>query len=87
MEKNDNDMQRTDDEIFRELLAVATDNEVLLVESPERYRQKVIRDMTALAGQAKLDSCIRQYFLQTKRDPDAVLDEFLRRAIAKVGKK
>jgi len=87
MEKNDNDMQRTDDEIFRELLAVATDNEALLAEAPEHYRAKVIRDMTSLAKAAKQDPTIRQYFLQTKRDPDAVLDEFLRKAIAKVGKK
>lgn len=82
----DNTIQRTDDEIYRELLAVATDNEALLAESPERYRLKVIRDMTALVRQARQDSCIREYFLQTGRDPEAMLDEFLRRAVAKLGK-
>lgn len=87
MEKNDNHMQRTDDEIFRELLAVAADNEALLAESPERYRQKVTQDMVSLVSVAKHDTDIRHYFLQTKRDPDAMLEEFLRRAIAKVGKK
>ena len=87
MEKNDNHMQRTDDEIFRELLAVASDNEALLAESPERYRQKVTQDMVSLVSFAKHDTDIRHYFLQTKRDPDAMLDELLRRAIAKVGKK
>lgn len=81
----DNTIQRTDDEIYRELLAVATDNEALLAESPERYRLKVIRDMTALVRQARQDSCIREYFLQTGRDPEAMLDEFLRRAVAKLG--
>ena len=87
MEKYDNnDIQRTDDEIYRELLVEATDNEPLLAESPEHYRSKVIGDMTALVRVAKQDTTIRQFFLQSGRDPDAMLDEFLRRAVAKVGK-
>lgn len=87
MEKyDDNTIRRTDDEIYRELLVVATDNEALLAESPERYRSKVVRDMTALVKMAKQDDCIRQFFLQTGRDPEAMLDEFLRRAVAKLGK-
>lgn len=79
---DDNDMQRTDDEIFRELLAVATDHEALLAESPERYRAEVVRDMTALVRGARQDDTIRLYFLETGRDPDEMLDTFLRRAIA-----
>lgn len=87
MEKyDDNDIQRTDDEIYRELLAVATDHEALLAESPERYHQTVVSDMTALVRVAKQDPDIRQFFLQTDRDPDAMLDELLRKAVAKLGK-
>lgn len=87
MEKYEsNDIQRTDDEIYREILAVATDNEALLAESLDRYRTKVIHDMIALVRVAKQDSCIRQFFLRTGRDPDEVLDVFLRRAVAKLEK-
>jgi len=86
MEKNDNDIHRTDDEIYHELLAVATDNEALLVASPEYYRRKVIRDMTSLIITAKQDPTIRQHFLQTGRNPDMILNQFLRKAVAKLGK-
>ena len=81
---DDHDMQRTDDEIFRELLAVATDHEFLRAESPERFRSEVISDMTSLVRMAKQDSDIRQYFLETGRDPDQMLDLFLHRATAKL---
>ena len=83
---DDNTIQRTDDEIYRELLAVVTDNEALLAVSPERFRSKVIRDITALVRMAKQDDGIRQFFLQTGRDPEEMLDGFLRRAVAKLGK-
>lgn len=78
----DNDIQQTEDEIYRELLAVATDNENLLAESPERYRSQVIRDMTALVRIAKQDIDIRQFFLQAGLSPDEKLDTILHRAIA-----
>ena len=78
----DDDIQRTEDDIFRELLAVATDNEDLLPDSPERYRAKVIRDMTSLVKIAKQDTDIRQFFLQTGRDPEEALDILLHRAVA-----
>lgn len=88
MEKYDSyDIQRTDDEIYREFLAVAIDNEALLSESPGRYHTKVIRDMAALVRVAKQDSCIRQFFLLTGRDPDTMLDKFFRRAVTKLGKR
>lgn len=86
MEKNDNDIHRIDDEIYHELLAVATDNEALLVASPEYYRRKVIRNMTSLVMAAKQDPTIRQHFFLTGRNPDMMLDQFLRKAAAKLGK-
>lgn len=86
MEKNDNDIHRIDDEIYHELLAVATDNEALLVASPKYYRRKVIRNMTSLIMAAKQDPTIRQYFFLTGRNPDMMLDQFLRKAVAKLGK-
>lgn len=79
---DENDIQRTEADIFREILAVASDNADLQAVSPEQYRAKVISDMTALVSGAKEDDAIRLFFWETGRNPDEMLDAFLERAIA-----
>jgi len=83
MEKYD-DIHLTEDEIYRELLAVATDNEDLLATSPEHYRSKVMADMTSLVRRAGQDADIRQFFLQARQDPEQALETILQRAVQTV---
>ena len=84
MEKNSKTIQQTEDDLYRELLAVADDDSYLKATDPEKYYPTVIADMTSVANTAKKSDVIRQFFLDIDKNPDQALDEMLKRAIDEV---
>lgn len=87
MEKISRTIQQTEEDLYRELLAVADDNSYLKATDPERYYPTVVADMTSVANMAKKNDVIREFFLGIDKNPDQALDEMLRRAIDEVGHK
>ena len=87
MEINSKSIQQTEDDIYRELLAVADDNSYLKSTAPELYYRTVVANMTSVANMAKQSHVIREFFLSIDRSPDRALDEMLKRAIDEVGHK
>lgn len=87
MDKNSKTIQQTEEDLYRELLAVADDDSYLMATNPELYYSTVVADMTSVANMAKKSSVIRQFFIDIDKDPDQALDEMLERAIADIGHK
>ena len=87
MEKNSKTIQQTEDDLYRELLAVADDDSYLKATDPEKYYPTVIADMTSVANTAKKSDVIRQFFLDIDKNPDQALDEMLKRAIDEIERK
>lgn len=84
MEKDSKTIQKAEDDLYRELLAVADDNSYLKVTAPESYHATVVADMTSVANMAKKNDVIRQFFIDIDKDPDQALDEMLKRAINEI---
>ena len=84
MKETSKTIQKAEDELYRELLAVADDNKDLKTTAPESYFPTVVANMTSVANMAKKSEVIRQFFLDIDKDPDQALDEMLRRAIKEV---
>ncbi len=81
MKQHRNDIQQAINEIYGELLAVASDNNYLKASQPQIYRTTVIDEMTSLTLMAKHDSQIRDIFYSIGKDPDDMLDALLQKAI------
>lgn len=77
-------IQKAEDDLYRELLAVADDDSYLKCTAPETYYATVVADMTSVANMAKKNNVIRQFFLDIDKDPDLALDEMLKRAIYEI---
>jgi hypothetical protein len=84
MELFSKNIQKTQDDLYRELLAVADDNLHLKAATPELYYSTVIADMTSVANMAKKSEVIRGFFLDIDKNPDQALDEMLKRAIKEI---
>lgn len=87
MEKDSKTIQKAEDDLYRELLAVADDNSYLKATAPDSYYTTVVADMTSVANMAKKSDVIRQFFLDIDKDPDQALDEMLKRAINEIERK
>lgn len=87
MEKDSKTIQKAEDDLYRELLAVADDNSYLKATAPESYIPTVVADMTSVANMAKKNDVIRQFFLDIDKDPDQALNDMLKRAINEIKRK
>lgn len=81
MNEVNNIIQQAEDDIYRELLAVANDFSELKFSSPEIYRNKAIEGMTIVANMARQSHAIRKFFLNIDKNPDKAMDELLQKAI------
>lgn len=81
MNEVSNMIQQAENDIYRELLAVADDFSDLKASSPSKYQTKAVEAMTAVANMAKRSEAIRQFFLSIDKDPDQAMDELLHKAI------
>ena len=84
MKKNSKSIQQTEEDLYRELLAVADDDDYLKATDPELYYSTVIADMTSVANMAKKSDTIRQFFIEIDKEPNLALDEMLKRAINEI---
>lgn len=87
MEKDSKTIQKAEDDLYRELLAVADDNSHLKVIAPDSFIPTVVADMTSVANMAKKSDVIRQFFLDIDKDPDLALNDMLKRAINEIKRK
>jgi len=81
MNEVDNMIQQAENDIYRELLAVADDFSDLKASFPRMYQTKAVEAMTAVAKMASRSEAIRQFFLSIDKDPDQAMDELLQKAI------
>lgn len=84
MKTTSKSIQETEEDLYRELLAVADDDDHLKATDLELYYSTVIADMTSIANMAKKSDTIRQFFVEIDKDPDMALDEMLKRAVAEI---
>jgi hypothetical protein len=84
MKKNSKSIQQTEEDLYRELLAVADDDSYMKATDSKLYYSTVIADMTSVANMAKKSDVIRQFFIDIDKNPDMALDEMLKRAIAEI---